>query len=348
MTRSTDGKASSKMVITSVALQDHIRRNLLEPDFLLSDPLLKFRNKVPSKQRGNQKDVQRTDLLEEREYVLDPPPPPPTLAQRMGLVAPPPGRLSEDQWRQVKTRSLQQRESEQPCSICREAFCLQPQVLLSCSHVFHKACLQAFERFSGRKCCPMCRRERYETRVIHDAARLFRNQCAARIQACWRGYVARRRYRNIERSVWPKDKRLRQKFYEAKLQELNESLVRHCQTNTEAFLSDIDRLLSSSRRVFQQLERKCVSEPQEDDWERIRSQVAQRGTGDCAICLTPLCGLGLAAEAAGFSLHRGRRSVLLSCSHLFHQRCLDAFEAFAVAGRTACPLCRSTYHKRLI
>ncbi|XP_061877629.1 RING finger protein 32 isoform X2 [Entelurus aequoreus] len=339
--RFTDCDVSSKLVITSVALQDHIRRNLLEPEFLLSDPLLKYRSKTPSRQRGKQKDVQRAELPEEREYVLGPPPPPPTLAQRMGLVAPPAGRLSEDQWTRVKTRSLQQRESEQPCSICREAFCLQPQVLQSCSHVFHKACLQAFEKFSGRKCCPMCRREQYETRVIHDAARLFRNQCAARIQAFWRGYIARKWYRNIRRNVCPKDKRLRRKFYAAKLLELNESFVRHHHTDVEAFLSDIDRLLSSSRRVFQQLERKYVSEPQEDDWERIRSQVTQRGTGDCAICLTGLCG-------PDFSLHQGRRSVMLSCSHIFHQRCLDAFESFAVAGRATCPLCRSTYYKKLI
>lgn len=54
------------------------------------------------------------------------------------------------------------------------------QVLLSCSHVFHKTCLQAFERFSRRKLCPMCRKEQYETRVIHDAAQLFRHKCATR------------------------------------------------------------------------------------------------------------------------------------------------------------------------
>ncbi|CAB1418603.1 unnamed protein product [Pleuronectes platessa] len=58
-----------------------------------------------------------------------------------------------------------------------------------------------------------------------------------------------------------------------KLQELNDSFVRYCHTDTEAFLSDIDRSLSSSRRVFQQLERKSVSEPQDNDWDRIQSQV---------------------------------------------------------------------------
>lgn len=46
----------------------------------------------------------------------------------MGLVASPAGTLTEDKWAQVKARSLQQGESEQPCAICREAFRLQPQV----------------------------------------------------------------------------------------------------------------------------------------------------------------------------------------------------------------------------
>ncbi|MED6285164.1 hypothetical protein CHARACLAT_026519 [Characodon lateralis] len=57
----------------------------------------------------------------------------------------------------------------------------------------------------------------------------------------------------------------------------------------EAFLSDIDRSLSSSRRVFEQLERKGISEPQENEWEQLKSQVIQRGTWDCPICLIAVC-----------------------------------------------------------
>ncbi|XP_077480207.1 RING finger protein 32 [Stigmatopora argus] len=349
-----DFKLGSKLVFTSVALQDHITRSLLEPGHSLSDPLFTFKSKahaVPhSRPRGSQRDAPRR-FGEDREYVLDPASPPPTLAQRMGLVALPPERLSEAEWTTVKVRSVQQQESQQPCAICREPFRLQPQVLLSCSHVLHKACLQAFERFSGRKCCPMCRREPYQTRVIHDAARLFRNQCATRIQAFWRGYVARKWYEKIRKTVCPKDKRLRRKFFEAKLQELSEAFVRRCHTDTEAFLADIDRSLSSSRRVFRQLERrkKPVDGPREDDWERIQSQVSQRGASDCPICLTPLCGPEPAGVFSDSELHKQRRrSVLLSCSHLFHQVCLDAFESFAADRAPACPLCRSDYHKKVI
>lgn len=122
-------------------------------------------------------------------------------------------------------------------------------MLLSCSHVFHKTCLQAFERFSRRKCCPMCRKERYETRVIHDGAQLFKHKCAtrylithgsfshwplcspssflrsktsfcvrvSRIQAHWRGYVARKRFKTLRKFHSPKDKHLRRKFFEEKV-----------------------------------------------------------------------------------------------------------------------------------
>ncbi|XP_034005527.1 RING finger protein 32 [Trematomus bernacchii] len=336
-------KASNKLVINSAAFQDHITRSLLFPHFSPEDPLWKYKWKSTRK-RVEVNGLQTPDQQEETEYVLDSAPPPLTLAQKLGLVASPAERLTEEDWTRVKMRSVHHGDSAQPCSICREEFHLHPQVLLSCSHVYHRACLQAFERFSGRKCCPMCRKDQYETRVIHDAAHLFRHQCATRIQACWRGYVARKRYRELRKSSCPKDKRLRRQFFEAKLQELNDSFVRYCHTDTEAFLSEIDRSLSSSRRVFEQLKRKHVSEPQEDDWDQIHSQVIQRGVKDCPICLTAL---SIAPEAGSSSQSQRRHTVMLSCSHLFHQICLEAFESFSTESRPSCPLCRSVYCKKL-
>nr|XP_004546880.1 RING finger protein 32 isoform X2 [Maylandia zebra] len=286
--------ASSKLVITSAAFQDHIMRSLLHPDFSLSDPLRRHsRGKHPQVREGvEERDLQRRHEQEEREYVLDPAPPPLTLAQKLGLVASPRERLTEHEWTRVKERSVQQEESAQPCAICREEFQLQPQVLLSCSHVFHRACLQAFERFSGRKRCPLCRREPYETRVISDAARLFQHRCATRIQAYWRGYMARKWYRTIKKTICPKDKRLRRQFFE--------------------------------------------------------SRVIQRGVWDCPICLTALSNLSLPTVSARSNHQQRRPTVLLSCSHLFHQLCLEAFEAFSADSRPLCPLCRSAYHKKPI
>ncbi|MBW02820.1 RING finger protein 32, partial [Eschrichtius robustus] len=137
--------------------------------------------------------------------------------QKLGLFEPPPLPLSSDEWEKVKQRSVLQGASMQPCPICKEEFELRPQVLLSCSHVFHRACLQAFEKFANKKTCPLCRKNQYQTRVIHDGARLFRIKCAARIQAFWRGHVVRKWYRELRRTVPPTDAKLRRKFFEAKV-----------------------------------------------------------------------------------------------------------------------------------
>ncbi|KAJ8376780.1 hypothetical protein SKAU_G00073600 [Synaphobranchus kaupii] len=332
--------SNSKLAITAVALQDHISRNL-QLHSLSSE-----RKRNPRRSASNN-GVRRTshhrdDGSEEKEYVLDPSPPPMTLAQKLGLAEAPPAPLTVDEWSRVKSRSVDEGDSSQPCAICREEFQLQPQVLLSCSHVFHRVCLQSFEKFSGRKCCPMCRKAHYETRVIHDGARLYRVKCAIRIQACWRGCMVRKWYRQVRKTVPPKDKGLRRKFFERKFQELNDSLVRSCDTNVEEFLSAIDCDLASSRSVFRQFEEQHVSETKEEDWEKIQEKAARQEARDCPICLAPLCvGTGGAEEA--------RRSVLLlSCSHLFHLCCLEAFESFCPEGRPACPLCRSLYRKRLV
>ncbi|XP_077897048.1 RING finger protein 32 isoform X4 [Ictidomys tridecemlineatus] len=138
-------------------------------------------------------------------------------AQKLGLIAPPPVPLSSEEWESVKQRSVLHGDSMQPCPICKEEFELHPQVLLSCSHVFHRACLQAFERFTNKKTCPLCRKNQYQTRVIHDGARLFKAKCATRIQACWRGHVVRKWYRSLRQAVPPTDAKLRKKFFEEKL-----------------------------------------------------------------------------------------------------------------------------------
>lgn len=51
--------------------------------------------------------------------------------------------------------------------ICQERFGVHQQVLLSCTHVFHRACLRAFEQHSGVRSCPLCRKEDYQARLIN-------------------------------------------------------------------------------------------------------------------------------------------------------------------------------------
>ncbi|XP_067855333.1 RING finger protein 32 [Heptranchias perlo] len=293
---------------------------------------------------------------EEKEYVLDPKPSSLTLAQKMGLVDAPNAPLTTSEWQLVKKRSEQQGDSSQPCVICREEFGIQQQVLLSCSHVFHRICLQAFEKFSGRKSCPMCRKQQYQTRVIHDGARLYRIKCAIRIQAYWRGYIVRKWYKQLRRSVPPKDRKLRRRFFEDKLQQINDRLVRSCDINIDELFSEMDQSVAESRRVLQQFERQCVCTISEEEWEQIQLKAIQREVLDCPICITPLHHLSntmfhAAAEGTDGKEKCGpsvRQTVLLSCSHIFHYTCLKAFEDFSEGEKHICPLCRSTYQKKIL
>jgi hypothetical protein len=67
--------------------------------------------------------------------------------------------------------------AEPSCPICMSAVSLSPPALgsahrpialLSCSHVFHQACIQAFEKFNILEACPcpVCRLQ-YQARTMH-------------------------------------------------------------------------------------------------------------------------------------------------------------------------------------
>nr|KAF6419304.1 ring finger protein 32 [Rousettus aegyptiacus] len=348
-----------KLAITAVALQDHILhdlqlRNLSVAD--LSKTNVPKREDTSKSLNRNPKAVIDTGLRKktpgpkvedpEKEYVLDPKPPPLTLAQKLGLFEPPPLPLSSDEWGKVKQRSVSQGDSTQPCPICKEEFELRPQVLLSCSHVFHRACLQAFEKFTNKKTCPLCRRNQYQTRVIHDGARLFKAKCATRIQACWRGHVVRKWYRDLRRTLPPTDAKLRRKFFEEKggrvntlvsnlltsrwitwrglradrvhlptsFTEISHRLLCSYHTDIDELFAEIDHCLAVNRSVLQQLGDRCSHTLTDDDWRRIQAQAQHREARECPICL-------LALEAFSWG-----------DSSPFH----------------ACPLCRSCYQKRLL
>ncbi|XP_070281030.1 RING finger protein 32 [Myotis yumanensis] len=342
------------LAVTAVALQDHILHDLQLRNLSVADH---SKTKVPKREntskslKRNTKAVKDTGLQKtiqgpeeedpEKEYVLDPKPPPLTLAQKLGLFEPPLLPLSSDEWEQVKQRSISQGDSSQPCPICREEFQLQPQVLLSCSHVFHRACLQAFEKFTSKKTCPLCRKSQYQTRVIYDAARLFKAKCAIRIQACWRGHVVRKWYQDLRRTMPPTDTKLRRKFFEEKFTEISRRMLCSYHTDIDELFAEIDHCLAINRSVLQQLDGQCGRRLTDDDWQEIQAQALQREASECSICLAPLVGSGRCP----------REAVLLSCSHMFHHVCLLALEQFSWGDSSpfhACPLCRACYQKKIL
>ncbi|XP_010639845.1 RING finger protein 32 [Fukomys damarensis] len=345
------------LAVTAVALQDHILHDLQIRNLSVAGhpktKVQKKENKSKSLKRdakavidtGLKKTPEDYKVEEdpEKEYVLDPAPPPLTLAQKLGLYAPPPPPLSPAEWERVKQRSVLHGDSAQPCPICKEDFKLHPQVLLSCSHVFHRVCLQAFEKFTNKKTCPLCRRNQYQTRVIHDGARLFRAKCAARIQACWRGYIVRKWYQSLRKAIPPTDAKLRKKFFEEKFLEISHRILCSYDTNIEELFAEIDHCLTINQSILQHLDEKCGHELTDEDWEKIQVQAAHREISECSICLTPLW-------LHGDSRHP-RATVLLSCAHLFHHTCLLALEQFSLGDSFplhTCPLCRACYQKKIL
>ncbi|KAA3673886.1 uncharacterized protein DEA37_0013381, partial [Paragonimus westermani] len=75
--------------------------------------------------------------------------------------------LSENEWTAVKLKCMERRDPFNRCPICHEDFGLRQSILLSCSHLFHKNCLESYERFCDTHCCPICRALDYEKRVIY-------------------------------------------------------------------------------------------------------------------------------------------------------------------------------------
>jgi hypothetical protein len=93
-----------------------------------------------------------------------------TLAERLGLVDKPPEPLSQTEWVQIEktffNRVSSKQIKEETCPICFENLQFAEQTILSCSHVYHKTCLESFERFmrnkGSDKACPICRKENYD------------------------------------------------------------------------------------------------------------------------------------------------------------------------------------------
>ncbi|XP_073236816.1 RING finger protein 32-like [Porites lutea] len=339
-------KNTSSMALAAVALQDHMVRSLS-----LHDPLKKkkINHSLPVKNSRNLTSTEkrsRKDEDQKKEYVLDPKPAPLTLAQKLGLVEAPEVLLSDKEWKEVKEKSNARQDSSQPCVICKEDFGLQQQVLLSCSHVFHRTCLEAFEKFSGRKSCPMCRKEQYQRRIIHEGAREYRVKCTTRIQAAWRGYLVRQWYKKLRESVPPNDPKLRKKFYEDKFHSINARLLQSMEARNQSvdeLLSEIDQSIAASRHTMRQLDKNAEGFIEGTDWEQVQLQAVQRCVTDCPICIMPLTSKGLYKKK-----NQSRPTVLLSCSHVFHATCLDAFEEFSLDRKPVCPVCRSHYYKKLL
>lgn len=302
-----------------------------------------------------------------------------TLAERIGIIqisnSDANEHLSEAAWTAIKQRSNDRQDSNCPCAICQEDFGLGQQVLLSCSHVFHRACLTTFEKYvsyntngSDQRTCPICRRSQYEKRIIYEGAKIHRDKCAAHIQAAWRGYIVRQWYKRfrLDMSNIPQDERLRRKFYQEKLSEITDRIVASCDFDLNELFNEIDRNVQQARAIRQAFDAR-IRTITDDEWVEIKQRAQSRNELECSICkclLQPVTKEIILKKSLKknqnkleklfpqlkpkekISEQQPKRPLsLLSCTHVFHATCLQMFEEYSCDPTPSCPICRTTYQK---
>ena len=291
--------------------------------------------------------------------------------------------LSALDWRVIESSLAQRRDAH--CPICMEPF-REREVLLSCSHMFHRACLRAFERAvrTPLRRCPVCRAGNYQKKITHEGSRSYAVACAVRLQALVRGWRARRLAGRLRRSRFlggGGSPGFRRRFAAAELAAMTSAIsgaAGATDIEAAAALSESDSALRLSREVEAEfalmLQRRSEAAAEvltpmvsnettkggalsEERWAAVLGQCLARSCAECAICMVPL----LEDTAMGLrrrSQLRRRRAVLLSCSHAFHDKCIGRLEELLICSalalddlgiRDRCPVCRQgPYAKRLL
>ncbi|KAG1706498.1 hypothetical protein DVH05_001646 [Phytophthora capsici] len=125
--------------------------------------------------------------------------------------------------------------------------------------MFHLVCITSFERFlrTNQRVCPLCRKQNYQKRCTAVASAFHREYSAKRIQATFRGFVARQQ----AGSLWQKfyssgkgDPIRRRQFFANRVGKTTDRLVtamRKRDDSIDALLAEFDKSLAMSRRLFQ-------------------------------------------------------------------------------------------------
>ena len=88
--------------------------------------------------------------------------------------------------------------------------------------------------------------------------------------------------------------------------------------------------------------RKQAEQALDQFWSNIKAQAVARQDPDCPICYNPFVPF--------------KKTVLLDCSHVYHQNCLDNYEKFdreannqmQAPDKHSCPMCRHPNYKKIV
>lgn len=167
-----------------------------------------------------------------------------TLSQRRGLSKPVEKVevLTSSQWDEIENK-LANRTVDACCPICMEGYNQGQEVVLSCSHMFHRTCLQAFEKFMKNELsCPICRTKNYQKKLTHQGTKSYEKGMAVRIQSFWRGCLGRALFHRRKRLYYRDgggELGQRKKYYETELSTISSRLTQ----NFDARNNQVDRML---------------------------------------------------------------------------------------------------------
>jgi hypothetical protein len=193
--------------------------------------------------------------------------------------------------------------------------------------------------------------EKYKKRLTTIGSKCRKTQAVIVLQAFLRAWKARYLFRQSLGSYYSSNssndtmlETRREKFYMKELEGLGNKLLRKLSSNTIAVdkvSASIEQTLELSRGIIQSLnDRKTL--PSAVDWRIIMKTAFERRhevEGDqvlptCAICMS--------------AFEKKKEVCLLSCSHMFCAKCIDALERFTAHHATpSCPVCRMPGYEKL-
>ena len=256
----------------------------------------------------------------------------------------------------VKEATALKRPLSQSCAICYEFYSKkdEQQVILSCCHVFHPHCINAFERFVGfdLRFCPLCRVGGYEKAVTNIGSLSREKNAVVVIQKFVRGYLARQEFCREIRSYYDSPSnatndetlnRIRQRFYFKEMEKFGEKLMRKIDRNEDSVNklgSQIDESLDLNRAMVHMVDEiRMTASSSTVTWDVVMKTAFERKSRADQVC--PIC---------MSSMDRRRKSVtILSCSHMFCTTCIASFESFNsnITDTNSCPVCRTTSYEKL-
>ena len=248
-----------------------------------------------------------------------------TLAERLGIIEPPPAPLTDEQFETVKIEAEKRGFFNEACPICLEKFGPDNMVLLSCSHLLHATCLMNFRKFSRghANLCPVCRQPYEFVQVKAEAA--YNNRCAIDIQRVFRGFMVRNKLGELA----PEGSELHRRWVLSRAHLASDRLVSAVDRQSDAIdavLGSIDHDLEWARAVM----RAAEEQGREIDWSAVKQKAVERCAGDCPVCLRPM---------------KESDSAVTSCGHMFHIKCLQSWLKFCEGSSQTptCPCCRSPF-----